>query len=125
VIPSSGILSNFPIRAYQINFLSECGKHGPRPGLGTYVTGWEYDLTGRMTAMIYPGDDQGGSGERVEFDYTPQGTVLSVIGDSSYASGMLTDEAGRLTQLVRGNVTTSYAYYAWDEAVNTIGQGAA
>ena len=48
-----------------------------------------------------------------------RGVVKSLVD----ASGMLTDAAGRLTQLVRGSVTTGYDYYDWNEKINNIGQG--
>ncbi|MEA3439304.1 MAG: hypothetical protein U9R58_03390, partial [Chloroflexota bacterium] len=35
--------------------------------------------------------------------------------DYSYASGIQYDAAGRMTQLVRGSVTTSYDFNDWDE----------
>jgi hypothetical protein len=92
-------------------------------GIGTYATGWQYNNVDWVTSMIYPGDDAGGSGESVSFDYVPQGAVETVTGDTAYASGIQYDAAGRITQLVSGNVTTSYEFYGWIEQVSNVGQG--
>ena len=51
----------------------------------------------------------------------------SVAGDHPYASGIEYDLAGRMTQLLRGSVATSYAFYDWDEqkyiGYEWVGQG--
>jgi YD repeat-containing protein len=78
-------------------------------GGSNYTTSMAYNSADLPTSMTYPDN------EVVNFTYTPQMLLDSVVGTSTYLSSSLYDAAGRLTQRALGNgLTQSYTYHAWD-----------
>ena len=76
----------------------------------TYTTSWAYNSADLPVSMTYPG------GEVVNYTYTPQMALNSVIGSSNYLSSSQLDAAGRTTQRVLGNgLTQAYSYYPWTQ----------
>ena len=71
--------------------------------LGTYTTAY-----GGFNSANQPGWMEYPDGEVVTFDYNPNGVFEGLEGNSVYAEDMLYDEAGRLTQIVRGNDVLNY-----------------
>ena len=90
-------------------------------GTDVFTTEWPaYDALDRLTEMIYPGSNSGGSGEPVAYAYNQQGLLNSVVGDKAYVESSSYDEASRLTGRVQRNSdtqswSTTYAYHPWND----------
>jgi RHS repeat-associated protein len=93
--------------------------------VGSFETQWGgFNAANQPGWMVYPGGNASEAGEKVEFDYNLSGALDGVDGNDTYVSDMQYDEAGRLTEIVRGSsLTSTYGYYDWDETVGGVGQG--
>ncbi len=92
-------------------------------GAGVFVTGWGYDSADQIAWMRYPGGSAGQSGEQVDYDLLPQGTINSVSSSlGTYVQQSSYDAAGRLTERRLGSdvLRQGYGYYPW---TTTGGQG--
>ena len=77
-------------------------------GGSNYTTSMSYNSADMPVSMTYPGN------EVVQYGYTPQMTLNSLAGTSTYLTSSQFDAAGRLTRHNLGNgLSQIYTYNAW------------
>jgi RHS repeat-associated protein len=80
------------------------------PGGGQYITYYTYNSADLPVTMTYP------DGEVVNFTYSNQMLLNSVIGTSTYVQSTAYDSASRMTSRILGNgLTQNYTYYPWNQ----------
>ncbi len=83
---------------------------------GTFATQWSYDAAGRPVWQKYPANNAGGIGEQVNYAYTNQGLLDTVIGTTTYVGDTQWNVRGQVGERRLGSaagvVRQLYAYTA-------------
>ncbi|MBN2040035.1 MAG: hypothetical protein JW864_08350, partial [Spirochaetes bacterium] len=88
---------------------------GTSVGSGSFETEFEYDLLNRKRTILYPTDPKTGTRISVRYKYASTGvtevSVYNSTGRKEILSGVLYNEFGQMTEVARGNGTSTHYEY--------------